>query len=105
MLRGVVDQALADGPRVVPDRAAGASVEREDVICRRDEHDAADDNRSDFEFAGLRNVKDPLSAKLPDIFRSDLIESRVTAAGIIAIVREPIRGDWLREEILRTYID
>src|SRR5690348_10091093 len=105
MLRGIVDESFGDGTRIMPKRAPGLRIEGECVVGGGDEHDSVHDYRRYFELAGVECVKDPLGAKLRDVTGIDFAESAVTAAGIVAIVREPVSRDGIREHLLWVHVD
>src|SRR5579864_8142377 len=90
MLRGIVDQAFADRARIVPNRAAGATVQRVSIICGADEQDAVDRQRRNLQPCRFRHVKYPLRAQLLYVLRSDLLQRAVSPAGIIAVIRSPV---------------
>ena len=71
MLRGVVDESFGDRTRVMPESPSRLGVEGECVVGCGDEHDSVYDNRSNFEVAGARCVKDPLGAELRDVTSMD----------------------------------
>ena len=89
----------------MPERASGLCVEGKCVVGGGGEHNSVHDNRGNFEGAGIRRVEDPLGAKLRDIGSIDFAKSAVAAAGVVAIVGEPIIGDGLREQTGRVYIE
>ena len=55
----------------MPESPSRLGVEGECVVGCGDEHDSVYDNRSNFEVAGARCVKDPLGAELRDVTSMD----------------------------------
>src|ERR1700722_18169871 len=90
---------------MVPHHSSGTGVHREGIILRGHQHHSIDHQRSDLEPLGIARMKDPLRAQTREIARIDLGKTTVPPAGIVAVVRNPIRCGWLMQQILGTNID
>src|SRR5580704_13853880 len=88
----------------MPNRTARARIERISVIRRRNEHDAAGNDRRNLHVADVPDMEHPLRLQVAHIARRDLIESRESLPGVVTVIREPVFAG-LREHRLRGYID
>ena len=97
------DAALADVvalrfAEVVPDDAAGARIQRPDVIGRREIQDAVDFERRRFDGRRVQ-LRHPGQRQLADVRLIDLRQRAVAAAGVIAVVSGPGIGGRLQQRL------
>ena len=76
--RRIIDQALCNRTRIMPDHTSRSCVESKSIVRRRHEHQPIYNHGCGFKIAGVRRMKHPLRAQLIDILRRDLGETRVS---------------------------
>src|SRR5438046_4870966 len=79
---------------IVPNLAAEFRVDGPNMVGRSEIHDAVDDERRGFEDASWSAIN-PGEGERVDVAGVDLIESTVTAAGVVAVVGGPSIGGWV----------
>src|SRR4029077_2987387 len=98
MLRGIVDQAFGDRPRIMPNGTASLRIQRIGIVRGGDKHEAVEYHRRDFQAIRVGRMEYPLREQLSDISGLDLIEAAKSAAPLILVVGQPIRAYGLRSK-------
>ncbi len=89
--RRVSDESGRARARILPDDAAGESVQRQRLVRAGDVHDAVGDNRGHFQ-AEVIDGKNPFHRQLVDVRLIDLVELAVAVAVEGSVVGEPVAG-------------
>ena len=78
---------------VMPNRLPGSAVHRENIVIRRDVvDDAADDDRCRLKpILNIAWLMHPSDLKIFDVLGGDLLQRTIAPAGIVAVIRRPIR--------------
>src|SRR5579862_8537383 len=90
---------------MVPYYASSTGVDGESIIRRGHQHHSIDHHGSDLKPLRVAGMKYPLRAQSREIARVDAGKAAIAPAGIVAVVRNPIRGHRLIQQILGAYID
>ncbi len=97
---GIVEQARTVGALMMPQDAASPRIEREGVVGGSDVHNAAHDDRRDFEALRVSGMENPRSLHFYDVSDIDFLQTAEAAAGVVAVVGRPVCADGLSQQIV-----